>query len=124
MHESCLIEPFLIFDFGFPIVGKRIQPLQPRSSRSYSSPSIENRQSKIQNSSDYPVRPRQHVRWNPNHFGFLISDFEFQSSDYFVGSCQNVRWNRNADLLGGFEINRKLKLHGLLDGKIGGLCAF
>ena len=63
------------------------------------SPLIENRQmapqTKIENSSNHPIRPRQHLRRN-----------------------------RQADLLGCFKINDKLKLSRLLDWKVGGLAPF
>jgi hypothetical protein len=37
---------------------------------------------------------------------------------------QYIRGNRHADLLGGREIDDKLKLRRLLDGNVSGLCAF
>ena len=46
------------------------------------------------------------------------------SLDHLVRPRQHVRRNRQADLLGGFEIDDQLKLRRLLDGKIGRLGAF
>jgi hypothetical protein len=46
------------------------------------------------------------------------------SFDYPICPRQDIRRNRQADLLGGFEVYYQLKLRGLLDGKIGGLCTF
>ena len=46
------------------------------------------------------------------------------SPDYLVRPRQHVRRNRQADLLGGFEIDDQLELRRLLDRKIGGFCAF
>jgi hypothetical protein len=37
---------------------------------------------------------------------------------------EHVRWDSQADPLGSFEIDHKLKLHRLLDGQIGRLDAF
>ena len=37
---------------------------------------------------------------------------------------QHLRRNRQADLLGGFQIDDQLELRRLLDGQIGGLGAF
>ena len=37
---------------------------------------------------------------------------------------QHVWRYRHADLLGGFQVNDQFKLHGLLDGEVGGFCAF
>jgi len=47
-----------------------------------------------------------------------------KSFDDLVRSHQHVRWNRPADLLRGLESDYELKLRGLLDGQVGGLCAF
>src|SRR5207247_9460969 len=44
--------------------------------------------------------------------------------DDFIRSRQDVLWNRESDLLGGFEINDKLKLRRLFHWQIGGLGAF
>ncbi len=55
----------------------------------------QSRQSKIQNSFDYPIRPYQYVGWNGQ-----------------------------ADLLGRIQINHQLELRRLLDRKIGWLRAF
>jgi hypothetical protein len=38
--------------------------------------------------------------------------------NYFIRSHQHVRRNRQADLLGSFEIDHKVKFRRLLDGKI------
>ena len=46
------------------------------------------------------------------------------SLDYPIRSRQHVRRYRQADLLGGLEIDDQLELRRLLDGKIGGLGAF
>ena len=46
------------------------------------------------------------------------------SLDHFVRSRQHVRRNRQADLLGGFEIDDELELRRLLHGQVGGLGAF
>ena len=46
------------------------------------------------------------------------------SPDHSVRSRQHIWWDREADLLGGFEIDDQLELGGLLDGKIGWLRAF
>ena len=45
------------------------------------------------------------------------------SLDHLVRSHQHVRRNRQADLLGGFQIDDELKLRRLLDRKVGGLGA-
>ena len=46
------------------------------------------------------------------------------SSNHFVGSCQHSLWDREADLLGGFQIDQEFKLRRLLDRQIGWLAAF
>src|SRR5262245_41287256 len=43
------------------------------------------------------------------------------SSNDLIRSRQHVRWERNADLLGGFQIDDELKLRRLLDRQVGGL---
>src|SRR5438309_10479375 len=48
--------------------------------------------------------------------GFLLDDF--------IRPRQHLRRNRHADLLGGFEIDSKLKLHRLLYGQVSGFSAF
>jgi hypothetical protein len=48
----------------------------------------------------------------------------FRLLDHFVRPHQHVRRNRETDLLGRFQINDKLKLHRLLDRKVGRLRAF
>lgn len=47
-----------------------------------------------------------------------------QLSDYLIGPCQNVGRNAQADLLGGFKVDDELELGRLLDGYVGGFCAF
>ena len=61
---------------------------------------------------------------------FLIAFFLFDllvtlvfSFDHFIRSRQHIRRNRQADLLGGFEIDDESNFR-LLHGKIGGLGAF
>ena len=54
---------------------------------------------------------------------FEVSNVEPLLND-FIRPRQHVRRNRQADLLGGFEIDDELELRRLLDGKIGGLGAF
>src|SRR5258708_5728154 len=44
--------------------------------------------------------------------------------DHFVRSRQHIRWNRQADLLGGFQIDHQLKLCRPLDRQVTWLCAF
>ena len=46
------------------------------------------------------------------------------SSNYFVRPRQHIRRNRQADLLGGFQIDDKLEFRRLLHREIGGLSAF
>src|SRR5690348_15799745 len=46
------------------------------------------------------------------------------SPDDPVRSRQYVRRDREADLLGGLQIDHQLELRWLLDRKIGGICAF
>src|SRR5262245_5735925 len=46
------------------------------------------------------------------------------SLDHFVRSRQHIGWNRQADLLGGFQIDHQLKLHWLFHGQIGRLSTF
>ena len=46
------------------------------------------------------------------------------SPDHSVRSRQHIWRDRQADLLGGFEIDDELKLLRLLDGKVSGLGAF
>src|SRR6266404_1583081 len=46
------------------------------------------------------------------------------SLDHLIRSHQHVRRDRQADLLGGFQVDHQLELRRLLDGKIGGLRAF
>ena len=41
------------------------------------------------------------------------------SLDHLIHSRQHVRGNREADLLGGFQVDHKLELRRLLHGKIG-----
>src|SRR5258705_9519788 len=48
----------------------------------------------------------------------------FRLLDHLVSSNQYLLWNREADLLGGFQIDYKLELCLLLDGNVGGLSAF
>ena len=48
--------------------------------------------------------------------GFLLSP------DYPIRSRQHIGRNREADLFGGFEVDRQLELLWLLDGYVGGLC--
>ena len=55
---------------------------------------------------------------------FRLPILECGSPDYSVRSREHIGWNREADLLGGFEINDEFKLSWLLDGKVGGLCTF
>jgi hypothetical protein len=47
-----------------------------------------------------------------------------RSLDHFIRSHQNLLRNRETDLLRSLEIDHQLKLRRLLDGKLGGLCAF
>jgi hypothetical protein len=47
-----------------------------------------------------------------------------KSSDNPVGSSKNIRWNCQPNLLGGLQIDNKLKLFRLLDGQVGGLRSF
>ena len=54
---------------------------------------------------------------------FEVSNVEPLLND-FIRSRQHIRRNRQADLLGGFEIDHELKLLRLLHWKIGGLGAF
>src|SRR5215468_10453978 len=44
--------------------------------------------------------------------------------NHLIRSCQHIGRNREADLLGGLQIDHQLKLHRLLDRKIGGLGTF
>src|SRR5262245_13786234 len=44
--------------------------------------------------------------------------------DHLIRPHQHIRWYRDADLLGGYQVNHELKLRGLLDWQIGGLSAF
>src|SRR5262249_50513012 len=44
--------------------------------------------------------------------------------DHLICSYEHIRWNRQADLLGGFEINNQLKLHRLFYRQVSGLAAF
>ena len=44
--------------------------------------------------------------------------------DDLIRSFQHLLRNRQADLLGGFEIDEELKLCRLLDGNVGGFGAF
>ena len=46
------------------------------------------------------------------------------SLNYSIRPRQHVRRNRQADLLGGLEIDEELELRRLLDGHVGGLGAF
>ena len=46
------------------------------------------------------------------------------SSNHLIGPHQHVGRNRQADLLGGLQIDHKLELRRLLNGKIRGLGAF
>jgi len=41
--------------------------------------------------------------------------------DHFIRPRQHIRRNRQADLVGGFQINDQLKLYRLLNRKISGL---
>ena len=54
----------------------------------------------------------------------LLSTFILLILITLVRSRQDVGRNRQADLLGGFEIDHQLELRRLLDGKVGGLGAF
>jgi hypothetical protein len=58
--------------------------------------------------------------------GFFFHVFQNHSisADDSIGSGQDVRRDRQADLLRGLEIDHQFELGGLLDGKVGGLCAF
>src|SRR5262249_40039600 len=47
-----------------------------------------------------------------------------RSPNYSIRPRQHVGWNRQADLLGGFEVDDQLKLRWLLDREIGGLGTF
>jgi hypothetical protein len=38
--------------------------------------------------------------------------------NHLIGSIQYAKWQRDAQRFGGLEINNKLKLRGLLDGKV------
>ena len=49
---------------------------------------------------------------------------DLASFNYFIRPHQHIRRNRQADLLRSFEIDHEFKLRGLLDGQVGGLCAF
>jgi hypothetical protein len=46
------------------------------------------------------------------------------SSDHPIRSRQHIGWNREADLLGGFEIDNEFKFRRLLNWNIGRLCSF
>ena len=46
------------------------------------------------------------------------------SSDHLIRPYQNIRRHRQADLFRCFQIDDELELDRLLDGKVGGLCAF
>src|SRR6185369_5091254 len=64
--------------------------------------------------------PRRLSRWknhlNPGTAAWLL--------DYLVRPRQHVGRNRQADLLGGLEIDEELKRPRLLDWNVGGLAAF
>src|SRR5262249_47427534 len=46
------------------------------------------------------------------------------SLDHLIRTRQHVRWNREADLLRCLQVDHKLELRRLLDGKVRWLCAF
>ena len=50
--------------------------------------------------------------------------FYFCLLNHLIRPRQHIRRNRQADLLGGLEIDEELKLRRLLDGNVGGLGAF
>src|SRR5262249_47148781 len=54
----------------------------------------------------------------------LLTAHHSSSFDDYVRPREHVRRNRQADLMGSLEINNKLKLLWLLDGKVGGVSAF
>ena len=54
----------------------------------------------------------------------LVTQYSELSFDDSVRPHQHIRWNRQADLLGGFQIDDQLEFRWLLHGQIGGLCAF
>jgi hypothetical protein len=43
--------------------------------------------------------------------------------DHFVRLEEEQRWHRDPEGLGRLEVDDQLKLHGLLDGQVRGLCA-
>jgi hypothetical protein len=56
------------------------------------------------------------IQFNPGIVSWLL--------DHLIRSHQHVGRNRQADLLGGLQIDHKLELRRLLNGKIRGLGAF
>ena len=54
---------------------------------------------------------------------FAVSNVEPLLND-FIRSCQHIRRDRQADLLGGFQIDNKLELGRLFDRYVGWLTSF
>jgi hypothetical protein len=69
---------------------------------------------------NFPIQFRLIGSHDPPVLDFLT----VQSSDHLICSRQDIGRNRQANLLGGFEVNHQLEFCGLLDGYVSRLIPF